>query len=370
MIPKIIHFCWMSDDAFPEKIQNCINSWKRNLPEYEIIQWSYRNFPKGQSKWVDQAFEAKKYAFCADYIRCYSVYNYGGIYLDSDVEVIKKFDDLLNRAYFIGQEASEAGIEAAVIGAAKGNPILKAMLDYYAEREFVKQDGTFDTTPMPILLRRVIDSEFPETEIFPVDYFSPKDFMKGDIHTTSNTYSIHHFAGTWMTADDTWRPEKTTFKKGIHRAIKKLLPINRKMNLLSNTDIDKRLASIAMLKTVLPLQDVIITEKDMNILSRYLRDNVNLTPQFVKRSQAQNKATGYYPILTFVEVPEIEIHYPTYYSNKVVEALWKRYLIERNENTTVILRNQQGEKIGRIAIIKAIISIMMTVKRDFVEIYV
>ena len=89
MIPKIIHFCWMSGDAYPEKIKKCIESWKQKLPDYEIWLWDTNRFDINQSIWVKEAFEAKRYAFCADYIRCYALYNYGGVYLDSDVEVLK-----------------------------------------------------------------------------------------------------------------------------------------------------------------------------------------------------------------------------------------------------------------------------------------
>ena len=85
MIPKIIHYCWLSNDPYPAKIQHCINSWKKKLPGYEIKLWNLQNFPLEKSEWVKQAFEAKKYAFAADYIRCYALYTYGGIYLDSDV---------------------------------------------------------------------------------------------------------------------------------------------------------------------------------------------------------------------------------------------------------------------------------------------
>lgn len=96
MIPKIIHWCWLSDDPIPDKLQHYMESWKKFLPDYEFIHWNFDRFPKGKSIWVDQAFEAHKYAFAADYIRLYALYNYGGFYLDMDVEVLKSFDTLLN----------------------------------------------------------------------------------------------------------------------------------------------------------------------------------------------------------------------------------------------------------------------------------
>ena len=96
MIPKIIHYCWLSDDPVPETLQGYMKSWKEKLPDYEFILWNFNRFDKSSSIWVSQAFDNKKYAFAADYIRLYAVYNYGGIYMDMDIEVLKSFDDLLN----------------------------------------------------------------------------------------------------------------------------------------------------------------------------------------------------------------------------------------------------------------------------------
>lgn len=95
MIPKVIHYCWISGDPFPEKIQKCVDSWKRVLPDYEVVLWDYAKIHALNVRWCEEAIACKKYAFAADYIRFYALYNYGGIYLDSDVEVLKPFDDLL-----------------------------------------------------------------------------------------------------------------------------------------------------------------------------------------------------------------------------------------------------------------------------------
>mgnify|MGYP000909436519 FL=1 len=95
MIPKIIHYCWLSNDPIPESLQKCMNSWKEKIPDYQLKKWDFTTFPKSKSKWVEEAFDNKKYAFAADYIRLYAIYNEGGIYMDMDIEVIKRFDDLL-----------------------------------------------------------------------------------------------------------------------------------------------------------------------------------------------------------------------------------------------------------------------------------
>ncbi|MGN0201364.1 MAG: glycosyltransferase family 32 protein [Candidatus Cryptobacteroides sp.] len=111
MIPKIIHFCWISGDEFPEQIRMCIDSWKRYLPDYEIVLWDYEKVQALNVRWCEEAIAARKYAFVADYVRFYALHNYGGIYLDSDVEVLKPFDDLLNLKYFVGKEQSIYGWE-------------------------------------------------------------------------------------------------------------------------------------------------------------------------------------------------------------------------------------------------------------------
>lgn len=218
-IPKIIHFCWLSKDPYPELVQHCIQSWKEKLPDYEIKVWDTESFDIHSVLWVEQACEAKKWAFAADYIRLYALYNYGGIYLDSDVEVLKSFDDLLDLPYFFGREhyfdmidASNT-IEAATMGCEKGNSIIKACLDFYQCRQFIKPNGELDMLILPYAMNqifakyRVLDiqsiSEFDCAEgricLLPMDYFSPKNTRTLEIGATPNTYSIHHFNGSWYT---------------------------------------------------------------------------------------------------------------------------------------------------------------------------
>ena len=133
MIPKIIHWCWLSDDPIPDKLQHYMESWKKFLPDYEFIHWNFDRFPKGKSIWVDQAFEAHKYAFAADYIRLYALYNYGGFYLDMDVEVLKSFDTLLNHHLMLGYDS--AGFpEVAAFGAEKENDWIGLCLEEYNQK--------------------------------------------------------------------------------------------------------------------------------------------------------------------------------------------------------------------------------------------
>ncbi|EEF76225.1 glycosyl transferase [Phocaeicola coprophilus] len=197
MIPKIIHYCWLSNDPFPPLVNQCIESWKKALPDYEFILWDTNKIDINSKLWLKQSFENKKYAFAADYIRCYALYHYGGIYLDADVEVIKSFTPLLSEPILIGEEAS-GDIEAAILGAEKGATWLKACLEYYENRPFIKSNGTFDTKPIPLLLNQIKQKYFPNYPIKPFYYFSPKDYNIGKICITKETFCIHHFDGKWL----------------------------------------------------------------------------------------------------------------------------------------------------------------------------
>lgn len=216
MIPKIIHLCWLSGDAYPPKIKKCLDSWKRILPDYEIMLWNTQRFDLNSSTWVKQAFEKKKYAFAADYIRFYALYHYGGIYLDSDVEVLKSFNALLDMPYFAGAE--QAGtIEAAILGCEKGADWIKKCLDYYERRQFIKEDGTLDIHKLPEIMEEEIKKLKPihyltpaetkqikemdftkEVLVLPACYFSPKIFDSREVVITPETYAIHHYQNSWF----------------------------------------------------------------------------------------------------------------------------------------------------------------------------
>lgn len=210
MIPKVIHYCWFSEGEKPEKIQHCIDSWRTFLPDYEIKCWNYKNFPRGKSRWVDEAVEAGKFAFAADYIRAFALFTEGGIYLDSDVEVIKDFTPLLEYPYFLGRE-NDGLWEAAVMGTEAGMPLFGDLLEYYAKHEF-KTDKGYDVTPLPQIMSKIGSDRYEVSEIesfsdfdvlskslqiVPYDYFSPKSYKTGDISISERTYTIHHFTASW-----------------------------------------------------------------------------------------------------------------------------------------------------------------------------
>lgn len=215
MIPKIIHLCWLSGDPYPPLVLRCIETWRKQLPDYEIKIWNKSTFDIDSIIWVKEAYQNKKYAFASDYIRFYALYNYGGIYLDSDVEVLKSFNPLLSKKYFMGEEAG-GDVEAAVIGAEKGLMWMKECLDYYSNRPFVRTDGTYDMRPVPLLINAI--REKYGLTLFPYTFFSPKDYNIGKINVTNDTYCIHHFDGKWV---DVGFLAKT--KKCIHKLLYSIL---------------------------------------------------------------------------------------------------------------------------------------------------
>ena len=216
MIPKIIHLCWLSGDSYPPKIAKCLKSWEKYLSDYEIILWDTKRFDLNTSVWVKQAFEKKKYAFAADYIRFYALYHMGGIYLDSDVEVLRDYDDLLDLPYFVGAEKAQTP-EAAIIGAEKGCDWIKQCLDYYQDRSFVKEDGSLDIRKLPEIMVEQIEKLKPlrvlsledslnirkldmqkEVLEFNDAFFSPKVFDSREVEITPYTYAIHHYQNSWF----------------------------------------------------------------------------------------------------------------------------------------------------------------------------
>ena len=199
MIPKIIHYCWLSNDPIPTQLQNYISSWKKHLPDYEFMLWNFERFDKESSIWVKQAFEAKKYAFAADYIRLYALYNHGGIYLDMDVEVLRSFNSLLSGKYIIGYE-TQTGIEGGIIGAEPNSNWVKKCLEHYENKSFINEKGEYETETLPKIIYKILKNNNllgREIQPLPNDYLTAKSYKTGVITITSNTYSIHHFAGSW-----------------------------------------------------------------------------------------------------------------------------------------------------------------------------
>ena len=213
MIPKTIHYCWFGRNPKPALFQWCIASWKQHCPDYEIIEWNEDNFDLSQNNYVQEAYEAKKWAFVTDYARLWVIYNYGGIYLDTDVEVIKSFDDLIDEPAFFGLEDTKCIASGLGFGAEKGNSVVGAMLRDYNDIHFKQADGSLDLTACPIrntasiahlLPQNITGNEIvhiPDAVIYPPEWFCPLSADGSKMKKTANTHSIHWYSATWLSED-------------------------------------------------------------------------------------------------------------------------------------------------------------------------
>ena len=217
MIPKIIHYCWFSGDEKPALIKKCIKSWEKHLPEYEIKCWDENSFDFDSIAFTREAMSVKQYAAASDYVRLYALYNYGGIYLDSDVEVFKSLNPLLDNVFFTGIESSSNGadrrnqIEAGIMGSEKGFPYLKECMSYFENTHFIHEDGRFDNSMIvapEIYTRPAKKYGFEEVDkeqqlsngihIYPRTLISNGDYVYTyNIIDYSNLYAIHHNMNSW-----------------------------------------------------------------------------------------------------------------------------------------------------------------------------
>ena len=209
MIPKIIHYCWFGGNPLPEDAKRYIESWKKYCPDYEIIEWNEKNFDLHYNDYVWEAYQAKKWAFITDVVRLYVLATYGGVYMDTDVEVLKSLDPFLNHVAFSGFE-DEKNIPTGIMASEKGGKWATDNLHYYDNKHFLNEDGSIDMTTnvvtltnymIPLGLRR--DNTFQDfpglITFYPKDFFCPKSYFDGKIYLTENTVTIHHFAGSWQT---------------------------------------------------------------------------------------------------------------------------------------------------------------------------
>ena len=227
-IPKIIHYCWLSGEPYPENVQKCISSWRKFLPDYEIRLWDAKRFDWKARLYTRQAMEQKKYAFVSDCVRLYALFHEGGIYFDSDIEAFRSFDDLLGNKAFMGFE-SGGRIGAWLMASEAGNPLFDELLSYYDERPFLREDGSMDLTTNTITVTRVLIGHGLQPEntvqrlehvkVYPEEFFCPKNPWSGEIRMTENTHCIHHFHGAW---NDTANKDMP-FIRDIPRMVKKFV---------------------------------------------------------------------------------------------------------------------------------------------------
>lgn len=224
MIPKTIHYCWFGGNPKPKSVLKCIASWKKYCPDYQIIEWNETNIDLSMNRYTQQAYEAKSWGFVPDYLRLWIVYTYGGIYLDTDVQIIKSFDGLLGHTAFAGFEAGDcdAGLFVALglgFGAEAGNPMLAKHLSVYEKLSFINPDGSYNKLPSPhyttdLLCEYGLDKHSNEIQdlheivIYPTEYFCPKSLESGLTNLTKNTYSIHQFDASWFDEEQQKRKKK------------------------------------------------------------------------------------------------------------------------------------------------------------------
>lgn len=211
MIPKKIHYCWFGGNPLPEMAKRCIESWKTHCPDYEIIEWNEQNFDVQAYAYTREAYEAKKWAFVSDVARLYALVSQGGIYMDTDVEVLKPLDGILEYEAVSGFE-SQTQIPTGLMACRAGQPLFEELLRDYDQAHFILADGRYDLTTNVTRITKVClkyglrPNNTLQTvngfTLFPKEYFCPKDCETRVLHITPNTYTIHHFDGSWLSEQD------------------------------------------------------------------------------------------------------------------------------------------------------------------------
>lgn len=207
MIPKIIHYCWFGRGEMPQLAKDCIASWHKFMPDWEYKLWNEDSFDVQSVPYVKEAYESRKYAFVTDYVRLYALQTEGGVYMDTDVEILKPLDDLMHLTAFTSYEGSKhkppvTGLMASEAGGAW----VTEQIESYEDAHFIKPDGSFDTTTNTIRITEIMKSngfcpdglkqQYKDLTVFPAEYFCPRQ-TTGEYLKTENTYCDHHFMGSW-----------------------------------------------------------------------------------------------------------------------------------------------------------------------------
>ncbi len=213
-IPKIIHYCWFGNGEKPDNIKTFIAGWKEKLPDYTFREWNEDSFSIEEApQYVKEAYSVKKYAFVSDYARIKALFEEGGVYFDTDIELVKRFDDMLEgREMVLGFE-SDRFLETAFIASTAGNKYLKAFLDTYSDRHFINDDGSFDMSVINehfsnCMEKFGVDLSNEETQVidngavvvYPREFFAAFDIGNWHIKPTERTYTIHHMNSSWSTS--------------------------------------------------------------------------------------------------------------------------------------------------------------------------
>ncbi len=242
MIPKKIHYCWFGGKEIPDEYKKYMTSWKKFLPDYEIIRWDESNYDVNCIPFSSEAYSVDKYAYVSDYARLKILYEHGGVYLDTDVEVIKPLDDILAKGAFMAIEknTNDAPPELLNVNVGLGfavephHPIIREILDFYESHHYIYPDGhreqiTIVKIVTDILKKHGLKSsdspiEIEGITIYPWEYFCPFEPLSSKLEITENTLAIHHFSASWMSWTD-----KMKMKKGYYaNKVRRLLGIKRK----------------------------------------------------------------------------------------------------------------------------------------------
>lgn len=208
MIPKIIHYCWFGRGKMPELAEKCISSWRKYCPDYVIKVWNEDNFDLDMFPYTREAYDNRKFAFVTDVVRLYVLKEIGGVYCDTDVELLAPLNSFLTHTAFSGFE-DDKDIPTGIMASEKGGAWVSELLDYYDNRHFLLPDGHLDTTTNVTTITNITlkhglirNNTFQDlaqyVTIYPKDYFCPKSHIDGKIVLTANTVCIHHFAGSWV----------------------------------------------------------------------------------------------------------------------------------------------------------------------------
>lgn len=207
MIPKIIHYCWFGHGQMPQTAVECIESWHKNMPDWEYRLWNEDNFDVDSNQYTREAYKAGKYAFVSDYVRLKALNEEGGLYLDTDVKVFKSFEELMSNDAFCGFEGSKSKpIGTCIMASKAAGKWVSEMLGSYKNRCFVNGDGSLDLTTNTSFLSSVMERNgfirdgmqqmYKDCTVFPTDFFSPRQ-TTGEYFLTENTYADHLGAASW-----------------------------------------------------------------------------------------------------------------------------------------------------------------------------
>lgn len=364
MIPKVIHYCWFGRNPLPDYAKKYIATWKKYFPGYEIKEWNEDNFDVNMIPYISEAYKAKKFAFVSDYARFWILYHYGGIYFDTDVEVIKSMDDIIEKGPFMGIEnlATDGKFQTVNAGlglaAEKGMDFYKRVLDNYEDYRFVMPDGTLNlrTVVQYVTVELVKcglkrSNEIQECAgmyIYPKDYFNPKG---GDVmRITKNTRTIHQFSASWVSGrngvvDITSLSFRINRMKGeLKHWLKKFTLLNRRRLVITNNLLSNCYKSTYSLQVASPFDGGWISDEDFVNVSQMISDLGNGNYEFITKEQSKYRTDIFYdyPILRMKE-SAAEIHYKEVDSNddvmfKINHSLTR---LERPDNLLVFVTDDK-----------------------------